>query len=237
MIVKNFTQNGASITVDAFTESELNSIAQNPITSNISNGGNNTITYYQGDEPVVVIPTDVNTIEYWDVRGLETKQYIQVRSKIKELLLTEMGGTFSGWNNLSLEKKKIASKWMLHIYSERIKYLSDEEDLIYYTNCLEETAGIFKHNLKGRARIIEEMRQFVAKNYSRKDLLTKAQEMDFYTTCESMLNNFEKVNGTDFKYWLNNTTGTAYQVLGFKQKDFYKIEIETALNNILNGNY
>lgn len=233
MIILTYTnQNGRIIPERELTDSEK--ITVTSVKTDATN-----ITYFQGDEPVITYNDGINDMSYWDREGRNTLQYLQVRNKIWALLIGEIGANFAGWDVLSLEKKLIASKWILANYAQRIAVLSEDEDINNFSICLEETAGIFKNDLKGRSRIIEEMRQYVAINYFRKELITKANADDFYTTCNSMLNAFEKTNAIDFKYWLNNTTGTPYALVGFSQKAYIanKNELIVKLNDILNGIY
>ncbi len=178
------------------------------------------------------------TMEYLDQeKNWGSLQYLQIRNQIWTLLIAEIGADFSGWVNLSSLRKKIAAKWILCTYALRISVLTDSEDISNFIICIEETAGIRKHDLKGRARIIEEMRQYIAINYFRKDLITKANVDDFYASVNNLLHSFEKTNAVDFRYWLLNTVNTPYETNGFKQKTYWSLELETTLNNILQGNY
>lgn len=172
-----------------------------------------------------------------DKHGLEHLQYLQVRFLIWDLLVAEIGADFSGWAALSDEKKFIAAKWGLAPYALRLTVIEEEQDIDYFTILLQENSGIKKETLVGRLRIIEEMRQFIGLNYFRNELLPKKDVDDFYSSVKDELDEYAKTNSINFRYWLNNTAGTAYESDGFKEKGYYSDVIRDSLNKFLDGIY
>lgn len=180
---------------------------------------------------------EIKSIELLDKHGLNFLQYIQVRGYIFDATIQIVSYNFSTWNNLSGIEKNIVAKWCCAPYQLRLSRLSDEEDFVNYRQLIEQTAGIRKENLFGRSRIVEEMRQFIALNYYRKELINKDDVDDIYSTCKGKIIDYINTNSPTFWYWLNNTVGTPFENAGFKQKSYYTQELVTALNNIQNYNY
>lgn len=184
-----------------------------------------------------IIPNPLATMEDWDSYGLAQLQYIQVRNEIWYLLIAEVGSNFAGYGSLSNARKIIAAKWGLVTYAMRTAVISNEEDRACFKILLEETAGVKKENLRGRRRIIEEMRQYVGLEYFRTEVVTKADIDDFYSTASDYLNDYEKSNNIKFKNWLTNATGTEFENDGYAQKSYYFEDIVTKCVIFMNGIY
>jgi len=180
---------------------------------------------------------DVTSIVTLNKHWARNYQYIQARGIIFDMVLAIVTPDFSGWSNLSADEKKIATKWIIAPYQLRLTQYSDDEDKASFKTLLEETTGIRKEDLFGRTRVVEEMRQYIALDYYRKELITKVDADDIRASVNTELFNYVNTNSPTFWHWVNNTVGTPYETAGFAQKSYYSSVIKDKLNDIQNYNY
>lgn len=182
--------------------------------------------------------TDYETsIEKWSEYGLQVKDFNFVRNKILTLVVSIVQPNYSLWNNLTLDQKKIACKFVVAPYALRVPTIfTDEEDKEHWRKVLELTQGQPISVMQGRARIFQEMRIYVGE-YLRTDQITLANTQDFYKSVYNLANWFVNSNSPDFKWWINNEVGTPYENDGFAQKSYYSQAIKDGLNTIYSGDY
>lgn len=180
---------------------------------------------------------NVTSISNWNKLGAQEFQYLQVRNYIGGIVIGTVGANYANWSALTSSDKILACQWGLAPYALRVSVIGEDEDVKYFKVLLEKTAGTAKENLIGRKRIVEEMRQFVGMNYFRKELFTKNDIDDFYSRAGNLLDSYIASNSPYFKWWLNNTVGTAYESNGFLQTTYYSSDLLSGVMNIYNGNY
>lgn len=212
-------------------------IGYDPNTGNYINGKLPSQGLIFSDSKPIGDYEDITSITNWFLYYKYNYEYMQGRNIIWSLLLPIVGGDFSGWANLTNEEKKVASVMSLAPYGLRLQSITDEQDYYYFGIQLSETSGIEKNILKGRQRVIEEMRFHVGNTVFRKEIYTKDNVDDFFKSVEDLIPRYISSNDPSFKYWLNNTAGTTYENNGFQQKSYYIEDLKNELNSIYNGNF
>ena len=192
---------------------------------------------YQETAPPENFTDYSNDIVMWDLYGSEVLQYIQIRSKLATIILSRIGMNFAGWNTLSDLEKQIAVKWIIAPYQLRLTIVSDEEDILNFKEFMERTVGFKKDDMDGRDRVAEEIRQYIVLNFLRTEKMSRDQLNDMYDTMAGVLDDYIFNALPSFKYWLNNAAGTIYETNGFAQKNYFSIEMQNGINNILSLNY
>lgn len=194
-------------------------------------------TYNGNGELIHEQEIDLNQIISLDIYGTSYLTFDQVRSKMKSIIISKVNSDYSNWTNgLTSDEKIIACRWILAPYALRNSIVGDDVDKINWRKLIEETRGVVKEKLKGRERVVEEMRQFLA-DYLRREQISKTHIDDFYLSTESLVNSFIVTNSPNFWDWVNNTVGSLYENSGFFQKEYYTQERCDGLNSIMNGNY
>lgn len=222
--------------IDVFKEDfdffiNIDEISPQPSIGWLYDAGNNTFTNEATKDAIDNI-SKINTIVLFDKYGLDYFQYDQVRQKIREIVISKIMGGIP----LTEEEVPVVCKWVLVKYGTRVAVVGEAQDKENWKILVEETIGYKKEELRGRKRLIEEMRQFIG-DYLRTEKMTKAQIDDFYITTAGILDALLVTNSPNFWEWVNNDPTTSYKDDGFKQKDYYSDEKKDALNNIMNGNY
>lgn len=183
--------------------------------------------------------TEITSAENWDLYGENCLDYIFVRYWIQTLLIPIANPSyptinFSGWNNLTASQKEIMARYVLAPYSLRTTIFSDAQDKVFWVSLLDKTQGTGGQIFTGRALIIENMRKYVA-NRVRIETMSMATTQVFYKDVKSMLDDYVAAAAPDFKLWLTNEIGSAYELAGLAQKSYYTIQLRDELMNIYNG--
>lgn len=175
------------------------------------------------------IPTnyeDASTLNYWDRFGFNFGDFNFVRDNINEIVLSIVGQNFQNWNNLSLNEKKIACKYVVAPYPLRVPdVVSEQEDKINWTYLLSETK-------RSRAECGEKMRVAVGDKI-RNGQLSLQQTQDFFKDVSEYLYWFVEANVPDFKNWIFGLP--PYENV-FASKNYYSVQLQDELISIYNGN-
>jgi hypothetical protein len=107
--------------------------------------------------------------------------------------------------------------------------VTDAEDKSNWLNILSKSK-------ESRLVCIEAMRVHVGE-LIRTGGLTLVQTQQFFKDVRIMITNFEQANDPDFKLWLTNEVGSAYELDGFAQKTYYSTQLGADLLAIYNGAY
>jgi hypothetical protein len=193
-------------------------------------------------EPFKLFQTSITDADYGDFGSSSTAlvdidshwseigEYQDIRPILSDILVSEVGPTYSGWNILSPGKKMVASKWILVSYALRTGVVSDATDYDNYQMLIEETTGVVKERLSGRSKVIEEMRQYISLNYFRKELISKDDLDDFYKTISPLVSRYINSNDPNFYYWLNGSY--QYSMVGYPSKSYFSQAVLDGLNSL-----
>lgn len=141
----------------------------------------------------------------------------------------EAGSQLENFSSLSTKKKMIACDFFLIPYNIRLMFVTNEQDSKNWEFLLKKTK-------ESRKDCIEAMRLKTGE-YMRTGQLTLVQTQLFYKDVFDYINWFEDANAPDFKQWLTNEVGSAYENNGFEQASYYSSQLKTDLMDIYNGNY
>jgi len=170
---------------------------------------------------------NITSIENWDSSNF--MDWARRRDEILPLFYAESGSQLENFTNMSIEKKMIGCKYFLIPYNIRMMLISDQQDMINWDFLLKQTK-------LSRESCVEAMRVKVGQ-YMRLGTLTLVQTQLFYKDVFEYINWFEDANAPDFKQWLTNEVGSAYENNGFEQASYYSPQLKTDLMDIYNGNY
>lgn len=206
-------------------------IGYNPATGNMDNGT------LLPDVLFKTFDTTIDDANYEDYSSIENwynsdlLDWARRRDEISPLFYAITGGDFSGYSNLTASEKLIGAKCFLAPISHRITngVVTETEDKENWNFLLAQTK-------KSRLDCVEAMRVSVGEDI-RTGTLTLTQTQDFFRDVRIMITNFEQTNDPNFKQWLTNEVGSAYENNGFSQKSYYSVNLKNKLLNIYNGKY
>lgn len=156
--------------------------------------------------------------------------YGRSRELMKNAVISIVSTDFSDWGNLSDEEKLISIKWVVAPYALRVSMISDDQDKVNWNKLIVESQGKPVHSYRGRALVVELMREAVGDEL-RRELISKDDIDDFYESTQQLLDSYVASNSPSFKDWLCG------EFDGFSQKSYFSIERRDYLMNIYNGNY
>jgi len=179
-----------------------------------------------GDGAVPEGFSDGSTIVNWDKYSRQSGlNYSAIRSEIKTLTFTIAGADLSGWNNLTIAEKTIASKYCVLPFSLRVSVVGEAQDKVNWDELLNQT-------LLDRTLKIERMRKEIGDDL-RKETLTYAQSDQFFMDTSTLIDAYRAVMNPAFNYWLESTNG--YESTGFASKPYYTLDRLTRLMAIYNS--
>lgn len=184
---------------------------------------------------------DISSAENWDKYGHLFMDFLFVRDEINSILFLLANPSyptinFAGWfnGNITSSQKQIMAKYILAPYALRLTVQTEEEDKGHWYDLLNISQGTGSIKFTGRALIVEKMRKSIAEKV-RKETMTMATSQQFFKDVDAMLNWYINTASPDFKWWLSNASGTAYENNGFEQKSYWTQSIEDELLSIYNG--
>ena len=170
---------------------------------------------------------DYSSIENWDASSF--LDWARRRDEIVPLFYAEAGQSLENFAGMSIEKKLIACKYFLVPYAVRMQLITDDED--------SENWDFLLHQTKlSREACVEAMRVKVGQ-YMRLGMISLIETQDFYTQVYQLIIWFNAANKPDFKQWLSNEVGSAYENAGFEQTLYYSEQMRDDLMEIYNGKY
>lgn len=197
---------------------------------------------WQEEQPTGDWLDKTNDAESWDLYGKYVMDYLFYRDKINTILFAKANPNlptidFSGFFTvLTANERLLMCKYVLAPYALRTAVVSDEIDYQNWDILLEITQGLETNDKKytGRALLIEKMRRHVAHKV-RKELMTMADSQSFYKDCGGLTTWYIRAACPDFKQWITNEVGSAYENDGFAQKTYYSETLMNELMSIYNG--
>jgi hypothetical protein len=162
--------------------------------------------------------------------------YLTWRKEILSKVIAIAGADYANWNNLSASEKEVACILILAPYAERMTTVDDATDKKNWDIVIQISQGRPVETMKGRALVVEMMREAVSEWY-RVETLSKDDADDFYRSVFNLIEWYIGSNTQDFTEWLNNTVGSPYENDGFLQKTYYSVERRDELQSIYDGNY
>jgi hypothetical protein len=141
----------------------------------------------------------------------------------------EAGSQLENFSSLSNIKKLNACLFFLIPYNVRTQIISDEQDAINWNFLLTKAK-------ESRIACVEAMRIKVGQ-YMRLGTITLEQTQDFYTQVYKYIIWFDEANKPDFKQWLSNEVGSAYENAGFAQMPYFDTQMRDDLLDIYNGSF
>jgi hypothetical protein len=197
---------------------------------------------YQEDTPTGDWLDKSSDAVAWDIHGEKVIDYIFARDKINEILFIKANPNyptidFSGFFSLlSAEERLVMCKHVLAPYALRTMVVSEEQDYINWETLLYKTQGTEspKNPYTGRALIIEKMRRYVAHKV-RKEEIAMATSQQFLKDVFMFIEWYTRAACPDFKQWLTNEVGSAYELDGFAQKSYYTADLKNELMEIYNN--
>jgi len=194
---------------------------------------------HQEEQPNGYIDISNNAVLI-DKYGTRVRDYLFVRDDINNILFMKANPdfptiNFSGFfTNMTVEERKIMSKYILAPYQLRLTQFTDSEDESNWFELLRITQGTEAENIPytGRAYLIEKMRKHVA-NKVRMEQLTMSQTQDFLEDIGDLLTWYIKSANPKFKLWLYSTG--IYENNGFNSKSYWSQTLEDELIAIYEG--
>lgn len=189
------------------------------------------------DDPIKIFDTAIDDVNYEDVSSIENWDIVNKldwarrRDEISPLFYAVSGATMSNYGNLSSDQKLIGAKYFLVPYSLRVTngIVTDEEDMNNWNLLL-------SRSKESRIKCVEAMRVHVGQ-YIRTGVLTLQQTQEFFRDVFQLINWFNEANLPDFKQWITNEVGSAYENAGFADATYYSVELRDELMEIYNGKY
>jgi hypothetical protein len=166
----------------------------------------------------------------WD-SSIHILDWSRRRDNIAVAFYSIASSNLSTYGNLTAPQKLIGAKYFLVPYSLRVTngIVTEDEDLINWAYLLEQTKI-------SRKDCVEAMRKHVGQ-YIRVGTLTLAHTQLFFKDVVDYINWFEQSNAPDFKQWITNEVGSAYENAGFAETSYYNATLKDELLDIYNGNY
>lgn len=187
------------------------------------------------DVPFKLFASTIDDVNYEDYSSMETwdkstfLDWSRRRDEIVPLFYAEAGQSLENFAGMSNAKKLIACKYFLIPYVLRTQIIADAEDAENWDYLLHQTK-------LSRYACVEAMRVKVGQ-YMRLGILTLADTQHFYTQVYEFIIRFNEANSPDFKQWLFNEVGSAYENAGFAQMTYFNTQMRDDLLDIYNGNY
>lgn len=192
---------------------------------------------YWGDiAPSVNFTDKSNDLISWDLYGSQVLDFDRYRYQMKAPFYALAGNQLQNWASLIDEVKAIAVKMFFVPYALRLTIVSDEQDVINWERILTLTQGTPTEQYVGRAKTFDVMRICVAHRV-RKETMSMNDSQQMLKDVGQIIDWYIRVNAPDFKQWLTNEIGSAYENNGFEQKSYYNLSLEDELYSIYNGNY
>ena len=170
---------------------------------------------------------DISTMEAWDKSNL--LDWYRRRTEISTLFYAEAGAGLETFAGMSTERKLLSCKYFLIPYATRMLLITDDEDEAAWDLLLHEAAD-------SRDKCIEAMR-IKTGQYMRIGTLTLTETQEFFKDVSHMIEWYVKSNSPDFKQWLTNEVGSAYENAGFADATYYISQVKDDLVDIYNGSY
>ena len=194
---------------------------------------------FQEDSPEGDWLDKTTDAESWDSHGKKVMDYLFYRDKISSILFIRANPNyptidFSGWQSgLSDAERLLMAKYILAPYQLRLTQFSDSEDESNWFTLLRITQGTesFDKPFTGRSYLIEKMRKHVA-NKVRVEELTMSQTQAFFKDVYVFVLWYIAAAIPDFKLWLTNAEGSAYENDGFEEKEYWSQALEDGLMDI-----
>ena len=189
------------------------------------------------DVPFKTFSTTITDSNYEDYSSIENwfnsdlLDWSRRRDEIKPLFYAIASANLSTYSSLTAEQKVIGAKCFFVPIGYRVTNgtVTEAEDKSNWLNILSKSK-------ESRLVCIEAMRVHVGE-LIRTGGLTLVQTQQFFKDVRIMITNFEQANDPDFKLWLTNEVGSAYELDGFAQKTYYSTQLGTDLLAIYNGAY
>lgn len=192
--------------------------------------------YWGENAPLGDFSDKSNDIVAWDMYGARVLDLDRYRFEMKTPFYTLAGLQLENWATLSNNIKLIGAKYFFIPYALRLTLISDAEDAKNWDWLIEETQGTPVQIYRGRAKTFDEMRKRVA-HWVRKEQMTMESSQQMLKDVGQMADWFIRSNAPDFKQWITNEVGTAYENNGFSQKSYYNLDLKNELYSIYNGDY
>lgn len=192
--------------------------------------------YWQENAPLGDFSDKTDDLIAWDIYGLRVLDLDRYRYEMKTPFYILAGSQLENWATLSNEIKLIAAKYFFIPYGLRLTVVSDDQDAKNWDWLIEETQGTPVDIYRGRAKTFDEMRKRVA-HWVRKEQMTMESSQQMLKDVGQMADWFIRSNAPDFKQWITNEVGTAYENNGFSQKSYYNLDLKNELYSIYNGDY
>lgn len=191
---------------------------------------------WQEAQPEGDFTDKTNDLQAWATYGSQVLDLDRYRYEMKVLFYTLAGNQLQNWETLTTEQKLIGAKYFFVPYALRLTVLTDDEDARNWDKLVEETQGTPVQIYKGRAKTFDEMRKRVSHSVRKEEMsITQSQQM--LKDVGQMVDWYIRANTPDFKQWLTNEIGTAYENNGFAQTEYYNETLKNELYDIYNGNY
>jgi hypothetical protein len=177
-----------------------------------------------------------NDVVSWDMYGNQALDYDRYRYEMKSPFYALAGNQLQNWGSLSSEIKEIGARYFFVPYALRLTIVTEEQDYANWDNLIIKTQGTPVENYVGRAETFDKMRRKVA-NLVRREEMSMTDSQQMLKDVGQMVDWYIRANSPEFKQWLTNEVGSAFESDGFAQKNYYSLALKNDLYDIYNGNY